>query len=244
MHRLAKPHVLFHMLLSFLFMLLTVCCLLLGDWLRSYTGRNIYTFLRWDIFLAWTPLFIAWLGIGVCKTNFIKWRLLRISLVLVLSVTWLAFYPNAAYLVTDALHVYVHYKIDPSIRFSHELEFWLHHFLFLLASLLGLALGSYSLYLLHRQLNRRWNKLFNWIVVIGIILLSSVGIFIGRFIRWNSWDILDEPLTIVKDSYEIVMNEATAGLFTGFTLLMFFVQLFFYGVFYVIGQYGNRQGSH
>lgn len=241
MHNRVQSQVLFYVFMTTLLLAFSIGCLLLAAWLRYDTGRNMYTFLRWDMFLAWVPLIVMGAFIMMQRIDVIKGTVLRKLLSLLIFAVWLAFYPNSAYLVTDALHVYIHYKIEPGVRFAHEIEFWLHHLLFLFAALIGLALGSYSLYILHQQLNERWNKVFNWSMIVAILLLSSIGIYIGRFIRWNSWDLVLQPITIVTDSVEAMTTEANAPLFAGFTVLFFLLQLLSYMLFYVVGQYGKNK---
>jgi uncharacterized membrane protein len=93
----------------------------------------------------------------------------------------------------------------------------------------GLLLGISSLYLMQEIVTRTFNRLIGWIFAISVTILSSLGIYLGRFLRWNSWDLLRDPLPIAKDMYGIVRHPITnlpTYVFTIlFTLLFLFVYL-------------------
>lgn len=202
--------------------LATLFCFWIGSHLRVYTGRELYRFLNWDIFLAWVPVLLALLLDGVIALHrYWRMRWGGTVLIMLLGVCWLLFYPNAAYLVTDLIHPFVHYR--PSGRFAEDLEFWYHLFLFFNAGLLGLGLGTYALSSVQQHMAERYSKGIGWLFAVVVLILSSVGIYIGRFIRWNSWDVFTKPQSIINDVMMIIKDPSELQfmlVFTGMILVI------------------------
>ena len=70
-------------------------------------------------------------------------------------------------------------------------------------------------------------------VFVGVILLlSSLGVYIGRFNRWNSWDVLSKPGQIIMD----IVNDFTVGnsIVIEFVAIVFAIQLFAYVVVFLL----------
>ncbi len=103
-----------------------------------------------------------------------------------IGATWFFFFPNAPYLVTDLLHVFVRYSFDPTERFWIDVVFWQHLFTLFTIAILGVLLGSYSLFSVQSLVRISFGVITSWIFVIVVLILSSFGIYIGRFVRWNS----------------------------------------------------------
>jgi uncharacterized membrane protein len=100
--------------------------------------------------------------------------------------------------------------------------------LILLFALTGLALGFLSLYLMQSLVARRLGWTAGWLFVAGTAALSGVGIYLGRFLRWNSWDVLLNPLELLRDVAHRVLNLPSdlqpallAGLFAVFVFLAY-----------------------
>jgi len=202
--------------------LTTLFCIWIGSHLRVYTGRELYRFLNWDIFLAWTPALLA-LALDGMISLYRSQRMGIVGRLLIglIGLCWLFFYPNAAYLVTDLVHPFVHYR--PSGRFVQDLEFWYHLFLFFNAGLLGLGLGTYALSSVQQHIAERFGSLWSWLFALIVLILSSVGIYIGRFIRWNSWDVFTRPQRIWSDIMTIVNDPSELRfmlIFTGMILVI------------------------
>jgi uncharacterized membrane protein len=143
-----------------------------------WTENLRYTFLVWNLFLAWLPLLFALL---VCELHrngqTRKWRFAG------LSATWLLFFPNAPYIFTDLIHL--------TTRFHQH--FWVDLTLILICALTGLVLGFLSLYLMQTVVARIFGRIASWVFVAAVAGLSSFGVYLGRFVRVNSWDILTRP---------------------------------------------------
>jgi uncharacterized membrane protein len=140
-----------------------------------------YGFLAWNLFLAWLPLIFALLACeeyragGTRKARFAG-----------LSIAWLLFFPNAPYILTDLIHL--------TTRFSGHV--WIDMVLILSCAFTGLVLGFVSLFLMQGVVTRLWGPARSWFFVAAVAGLSGFGIYLGRFLRFNSWDVLFKPLAL------------------------------------------------
>ncbi len=150
-------------------------CLLVRCWLMQGLSRSGVCA---NILLAWIPCLLA------IALDFLLARrpVPKISIVL-LGVLWLLFLPNAAYIVTDL----VHWTKDK------QLPKWFDWIFITSCAWVGLFLGYEAIVLLHRRITRTWGDWIGWGFVIAACGLSSTGIYFGRFMRWNSWDVVRKP---------------------------------------------------
>ena len=143
-----------------------------------WTENLRYTFLVWNLFLAWLPLGFALLVCELQRNGQARtWRFAS------LSALWLLFFPNAPYIFTDLIHLTTHFR-------GH---FWVDLTLILICALTGLVLGFVSLYLLQSVVARMFGRVASWLFVAAVAGLSSFGVYLGRFVRVNSWDIVTRP---------------------------------------------------
>ena len=143
-----------------------------------WTGRFGYSFLVWNLFLAWLPMIFALLACeNYQKTSGRDWRFLG------LAGAWLLFFPNAPYIFTDLIHL--------TKRFYPY--FWVDLSLILLCALTGLVLGFVSLYLMQSVVERMLGRAASWLFVAAVAALTGFGIYLGRFMRFNSWDVVFKP---------------------------------------------------
>jgi uncharacterized membrane protein len=171
-------------------------------------------FLIWNLFLAWIPLVLACLVDDMWHKRFIgKWGVMAGVSV------WLLFFPNAPYLITDLIHL----KAAPDYIIWYDA---LMSFSFALA---GLLTGFYSLLKVHRLVETIWNSSLAWFTVSGSLVLSSYGVYLGRFGRWNSWDILTHPFSLVRYSLSNVYDPLAIKL----TIVFSFAMLVIYGAFWL-----------
>jgi uncharacterized membrane protein len=145
-----------------------------------YTRHIAYLFLLWNLALAWMPLLLAILAWQARRHPF---------LALSTGFLWLLFLPNAPYLVTDLIH----------LRPTPQAPMWYDVIMLFSFALAGLALGLHSLHLMRDLVQRRFGLLPGWIFALVAATLSGFGIYIGRFLRWNSWEIFLHPLHLVSD---------------------------------------------
>ena len=148
-----------------------------------YTGNDYNTNLVWNLFLAWIPFGLAvYVYDGYCK------GLGRLKL-WAAGGLWLLFFPNALYIVTDIKW----------LRFSAGMPIWYDLPLVGAAALGGLLLGFTSLSLLQRVVERALGAVQAWAFALVTLALGAFGVFVGRFERWNSWDVFTRPRLIAQD---------------------------------------------
>ncbi len=139
-------------------------------------------FLVWNLFLAWIPLILA-----------MSLRGRRRPLGWLLGLAWLAFLPNAPYLVTDLVHLG-----------DGDDHLWRHILQFGSAAWTGTLLGVVSLRVVHVEIERVRGRMTGWSVVAASVGLCAVGVVIGRFQRWNSWDLVTRPRAVAASTLDWV----------------------------------------
>ncbi len=149
-----------------------------------YSGESHFIFLVWNLFLAWLPLLFAWLSHRYRGTAVIYGPL------------WLLLFPNAPYLVTDLIH----------LRPYSAAPLWYDAILLFIFALTGLLLGVLSLYFMQALVTRRFGSIVSWLFVIVTTGMSGYGVYLGRFLRWNSWDIFTQPLLLAGDIFNSLTN--------------------------------------
>jgi uncharacterized membrane protein len=156
-----------------------------------WTGNIRYGFLAWNLVLAWLPLLLALFACDEYRENPArKWRFRG------LAVAWLLFFPNAPYIFTDLIHLTTRYYG----------QFWVDLVLILLCALTGLVLGFLSLFLMQAVVARSAGKFASWLFIAGVAALSGFGIYLGRFLRFNSWDVVFKPLALCHSIGEWAAN--------------------------------------
>jgi uncharacterized membrane protein len=142
------------------------------------TGNLRYSFLVWNLFLAWLPLILALLACEKYQnTSGRNWHFAS------LAGAWLLFFPNAPYIFTDLIHLTTQY-------YGH---FWVDLTLILLCAITGLVLGFVSLYLMQSVVERMLGRPASWLFIAAVTAMSGFGIYVGRFMRFNSWDVVFRP---------------------------------------------------
>ncbi len=183
--------------------LLLSLCMIAGRML--YTGNGYGTFLVWNLFLAWLPFAFSKLLMKENLKPFVQYGLLGI---------WLLFFPNAPYIITDLFH----------LKQRTPVPYWYDLLLLFWASWNGLLLGIMSLMNVERFLQRRFKPRTVNIMINLCLILCAFGVYAGRFLRWNSWDVVYNPGSIISDVAHIARypadNLRTWGVTFFFSLLM------------------------
>jgi uncharacterized membrane protein len=178
---------------------------------RVLMGAGGYHFLLWNLFLAWLPYLAAlWAWAAASGRG-----PLRGPQVAAAGVVWLLFLPNAPYLMTDFIHL-------PTMRFV----WWYDVGLLLALAWAGCLLGVASLHVMRGLVRARLGAAASWAFVLAAVALSGVGIYLGRFLRWNSWDVLTSPRALAAELVAVLGDPASyprlvgvSGLFACFLLL-------------------------
>lgn len=183
-----------------------------------YVNNLGYIFLLWNLFLAWIPFQLSMLLPKISSKS--KW--LKIT---VFS-TWLLFFPNALYLVTDLIHLEDKgsaplwydaillftgastglimafaslYKVEIFLQHSVSLNVS-HHSSVLTKRIFGFVLKKED------KLNyKKRMLLFRHAVAVTCLFLGSIGVYVGRFLRWNSWDVITDPLSLIEQVTNYVL---------------------------------------
>ena len=191
----------------------------------AYSDSQQYRGLVWNLFLAWIPFALAYI------TYALSWK--RIWLYLVIpffAFLWLIFFPNAPYILTDLQ--YLNTNVTP-------VPLWFDIILLVWFSWTGMLLGLISLYLMHEIVHRHFGRWPGWIFVLVVSGLSSAGIYVGRFMRWNSWDILGNPTELAMDVLGLVIDPSLRLL--AFTTLFAVFFLFVYLTLYTFAHLFREQ---
>ena len=105
-----------------------------------------------------------------------------------------------------------------------------------LAAGTGLLLGYASTAEVHRVLQRRAGRVVGWSVACAALMLSGFGIYLGRFLRWNSWDMVSDPAGRLTDLVTRALHPAEHPRTLAVTLV--------YGVGLVLGYVALRALAH
>jgi uncharacterized membrane protein len=146
-----------------------------------YTGTAMYFFYPWNLFLALVPVFFSGL--------LLKQKTLNYKSILLLAL-WLLFLPNAPYLVTDIFH----FEERPPV------PFWFDLMLVVSGAWNGILLCMISLLRVERFLKTVCTPKLTGKIMPLIIFLCGYGVYIGRYLRYNSWDVVTEPIGILRTS--------------------------------------------
>jgi uncharacterized membrane protein len=169
------------------------------------SGELVHRYLVWNLFLAWIPFVLALVIYDRAKrVRLDAWQAALFG-------AWLVFLPNAPYIVTDLIH-FRERAVEPV---------WFDAVTYLAFAWTGMLLGLVALYLVHCAVRARFGAAVGWSVVVATSVLSGLGIYLGRFLRWNSWDVLTNPSALLGDLTAIVRDPigkplAVTVLFTAF----------------------------
>lgn len=188
-----------------------------------YAGTPHFSFLIWNLMLAWVPLGFAMLA---CRVAPVRTPLGHVVLALS-AVVWLLFFPNAPYIVTDFKHLG---------SMSDPVPDWYDVMLLIWFAWTGLLLGVVSLYLMQQLVERAWGVVSGWVFVLLATGLASLGIYVGRFLRWNSWDVLHDPGALAGPIGARLRDPAGNARLIAFTALFALFFLFVYVSLYVFGR--------
>ena len=173
---------------------------LLGGWVAALvavrvvlTGSPFGLFLAWNLALAAVPLAASSVLVRLDR------RGARASALVAVGAVWLLFLPNAPYILTDLVH----------LRPRGGAPFWYDLALLLSAAGTGLLAGYVSLADVQGVVARRWGATMSWAVAVGALFSSAFGIYLGRELRWNSWDVVSAPGALLADVAGRVLDPAS-----------------------------------
>jgi len=185
-------------------------------WRYFYSGSTNYINLMWNLFLAWVPYGLSLLAAALKQLKPNLWPLL-----LLLGLGWLAFFPNAPYLVTDFYH----------LGWRPPVPFWYDIGLIAVFAFTGCFLAIASLRTMHILVDQYLGSVVGWLFTLVALALAGLGVYLGRFGRWNSWDLLLHPRTLLEEIALQVLNPLDNMGFIGFTLMFTSIMVVFYLMF-------------
>jgi len=192
-------------------------CLAL-EYAREHRYATDFRFLVWNLILAWVPLVLALVAYdGYRRHRSLLWLSPFLAL-------WLIFLPNAPYIVTDFVH----------LSASSHAPLWFDGVELSAFAWTGMLLGFVSLYLVHAVLRHRFGPPAGWLVVLCVLGLASVGVYLGRVKRWNSWDLITQPGAKLGDVHAHLADPASLAKGLGVTIVVTLLLAAAYLVFYVL----------
>lgn len=157
----------------------------------SVTHSTSFWFLFWNLLLAWVPLIFVWMLRGQLKRK--SWKE---PVPVIYTLLWLGFLPNSFYLMSDLIH----------LQRVESAGVLLDAVLFLSFIWNGMVAGILSIIWVHQAILKRRGRTVAAVVISIVLLLTSFAIYIGRNLRWNTWDVLVNPFGILFDVSETVIN--------------------------------------
>lgn len=155
---------------------------------KFYAGTTGYTFFFWNLFLAWVPLMASLLFYGLAARRSRRWFVMFGA-----AVMWFLFFPNAPYIVTDLVHLHQRPPVP----------YWYDIICVMAFAQTGLFVGYLSLYLMQEVVRAWLGRWCGWIFALAMMGLSAFGIYLGRFLRWNSWDAFTDPLDTLREAARV-----------------------------------------
>lgn len=154
------------------------------------TGQFTYLFLAWNLFLAFIPYFITEFLIGRPYLLARKWKLCA------LLFFWLLFIPNTFYIVTDLFHLH---QFDNAPR-------WFDLALIFSFAWNGLLMGVLSIRRIEQVLLLVFQKELSFFFLSSIMWLNALGVYVGRYLRFNSWDVFTQPFSLFTEMTEMLLH--------------------------------------
>lgn len=156
-----------------------------------FWGKISFVYILWNIFLAFVPYFISSFLVILLKEGKLKKIIAVVGIFL-----WLIFIPNAPYLVTDLIHL----STPRSIPIIYDI------FLLFSSAAVGLMLFSHSLFQIEQFIKSRYSRRSSILLITIIMIMISFGVYVGRVLRFNSWDIFINHSSLVNNIWNIVFQ--------------------------------------
>jgi uncharacterized membrane protein len=187
--------------------LLSIHCAVLIFFRMQYTGNHNYGFLLWNLFLAWVPFWLSNLVLLMRKHDISNW------LTLLPVGGWLLFLPNAPYILTDLFHLHRNSGVPQ----------WFDLLMIVSTGWTGLLLGLISMINIHRWLREIVPGFVSWFLMTGTAFAAGFGVYLGRYVRWNSWDILAQPKPLLRDIVHRLLDPFEHPALVGVTMILGFL---------------------
>jgi uncharacterized membrane protein len=176
--------------LFYLLTIMSLFCFTLSVFRFYITDSKLFLFLNWNLFLA----FIPW---SICTLIFVNKRLQNQKVILFgLLISWLLFFPNSVYILTDLFH----------LKSRHPVPIWYDLVLILAFAWTGLMYGFLSLSDIETFIEKWTGRKIAVCITVLLLFIGSFGVYLGRFLRWNTWDIVSNPSGLFFDINDRIIN--------------------------------------
>ena len=201
--------------------LLSAATLFLFGFRVLLSGSARYWFIPENLALSWISFLLAWLiHRGIKRRRWSSWQNLALTFL------WLIFLPNAWYVLTDFVHIF------PNGEVSQIYDIVLMSLL----AVTGFSLGLASLFLIHAELLKRISILKSYLLVEVAILVSSFAVYLGRDLRWNSWDVIKNPEGVIINVSDRIIDPFGSPRALNVTLLFFIMVSTIYTAVWLFGR--------
>lgn len=183
-------------------------------------GKVSFVYILWNIFLAFIPFVISFMLL-----YFLKEKKLNKMIFIVGFILWIIFIPNAPYIITDFIHL-------GEIR---SVPVLFDIFLIFSSASVGLILGFHSFFHIEQIIKTKYSSNMTSLLMGVIIIIVGFGVYLGRFLRFNSWDIFINHISLIKNVWKI-FSQSTAHIEVYLYTILF---SFFLYLFYTAWKYSN-----
>jgi uncharacterized membrane protein len=177
-----------------------------------YTGSLTFIFLAWNLFLAFVPY-----AISTFLQNNPDWTMHKWKFSFAIAV-WILFIPNAFYIITDLFHLGI-----------SQVPIWFELALLLSFAWNGLVLGILSVRQMEKIIQWKWPGMHEFFFLFPVMFLNAFGIYIGRYLRFNSWDVISNPLDLAGDISNMLLHPFASkyawSMIGCYALLMMFIYI-------------------
>lgn len=198
-------------LLAFYFIMI-LYTLSLTTFFGEIISRELHNALLVNIFLAVIPLLLTFCIVFLVVKGSPKIFIFLVGLI------WLLFFPNAFYMITDLIHSQK-YSFYDNIGYAQTWIPWAGLCQLFMSAFIGCGCGFLSLFMLQKTISIYSKKWLGWLFSVIVLLLSGIAIFLGRVLRFNSWNLFTHPtllFTTLRDSissFSIIFILLFAGFF-------------------------------
>jgi uncharacterized membrane protein len=154
-----------------------------------YTGNILFVWLIWNLFLAFVPYAISRFAIRRPQLIHNNWKFILVF------ISWLLFIPNSFYIITDLFHLRV-----------RSVPLWFDLALILSFAWNGLLLGILSMRQMEKMMEMKLNIANEWLFVYPMMLLNAFGVYVGRYLRFNSWDVFSNPFRLFNEIMYLIVH--------------------------------------
>jgi uncharacterized membrane protein len=185
------------------YLFVAFCLTLLGYRLVKSDGLS-YVFLAWNLFLALIPW---WISSYLKKKETLGFKYIP------LLVLWILFLPNSPYILTDLFH----------LKLREPFPLWFDLVLILSFALTGMVVFMKSLKDMFSVLQKYVSPLQMTVITPFVFWLISFGLYLGRYLRFNSWNVVNHPFQVVRQSFGVLLEKDTIGFTCIFSAFMWFL---------------------